>query len=265
MKTLWKLILAFFVLGIGPGDGKGNSGDAGAGDDAAGAGDGAGKAADQDELDLDAGDDAGADAGADAGDNDPVALKAARDAAKQEAADAKADAERHRQALESSRRAPPSSAPLTPDQRLHEQEERDLQDPKIDPNRKWQIEANRTLRANKRASENALFQAHDLADKTSFGQLALTKAAIYKRYSERVEQEIKNMREKGQNAPREAVLRFLIGQDALDGKFAKKAAVKEESKGIDRGKSPGARSDVSARGTLTERQKRAKRLENVQI
>jgi len=261
VKALWKLILAFFVLGIVPGEDKGNGADAG-GD----AGDASGKAdqgdAGDDNLDLDAGD-AGADDGAQDTD-DPVALKAQLATERKARTDAEKRAQDEARAREDAqRRAAPIKTGQTQEERVYEQEERDLADPKLDANRRWQIESNRTLRANKRASESALFQAHDVSDKTSFGQLAITKPALYKRYAERVEAEIVKMRAVGQNAAREAVLRFLIGEDALQGKFTKKAPPAEEKKGVDRGKSPGARSDVSARGVLTDRQKRAKRLEGV--
>ena len=57
---------------------------------------------------------------------------------------------------------------------------------------------------------------------------------------------------------------YMIGKDAMDGKLTPKKKAADTST-VDRGKSPGARSDVSAKGRLTESQKREKRLENVAI
>lgn len=195
-------------------------------------------------------------------DDDPVALKAARDTARTEAAENKAAAERHRLEAETLRRAapPPAQAP-SDESRRREGEDRELADPKIDPNRKWQIEANRTLRETKRATDATLFQAQDLSDKASFDlTCASNKRLAFVKND--VEEELKKARALGQNIPREAMAYYLLG---------KKAATAPEKKPVPpaanpaRQPGPGVRSDVRGNGKMTEHQKRAKRLESVNI
>lgn len=151
--------------------------------------------------------------------------------------------------------------------KIFEQEERKLSDPKTTELERWQINSNRTLRANQSASVQALAQANDVADSTRFSQLAVTKPAIYNRYKDRVEAELVKMRQTGQSAPREAILRFLIGNDAIDGKLTRKKAAPAADPASPRGGRlpPGARTDVQGGKGMTEREKRAKRLEGVQI
>lgn len=147
------------------------------------------------------------------------------------------------------------------------QEDEKLRDPKATDLEKWQIQANRELRRGRSEAQMALAQAHDVADKTAFSRIAVTNAALYKRYESRVEEELAKMRSKGFNASREAIMDNLIGKDMREGKFAKKKAAedKETKQPVNRGKLPGARSDVSGKNAMSEHEKRAKRLENVQI
>lgn len=159
-------------------------------------------------------------------------------------------------------------APRSDEEKLREQEERKLADPKTTELERWQINSNRTLRANQSASVQALAQANDVADSTRFSQLAVTKPAIYNRYKDRVEAELVKMRQNGQSAPREAILRFLIGNDAIDGKLTrKKAAPAADTPSSPRGGRlpPGAKTDVQVGKGMSEREKRAKRLEGVNI
>mgnify|MGYP001579967185 CR=1 FL=1 len=257
MRTLLDWLWGFFVLGVADADADVDP-DPAAADDAAGAADA--------DADLDEGDaDADAGAGDEDTDADALAAKAAEDA--KALKDAQEERDRAKADLEAERRRAPPAAGLTDEQRLHEQEEAKLRDAKTTELERWQINSNRTLRENKRTSTAALAQAHDLSDKTSFNQLVITKPALHKRYAERVEAELRKMRGNGQNAPREAILRFLIGDDAMKGSLTskKQSETKTDAGGVDRGKSPGARSDVAAKGRLTEAQKREKRLEGVQL
>lgn len=147
------------------------------------------------------------------------------------------------------------------------QEDEKLRDPKATDLEKWQIQANRELRRGRSEAQAALMQAHDVADKTTFSRIAVTNAALFKRYESRVEEELTKMRAKGFNAPRETIMDNLIGKDMRDGKFAKKKAAedKETKPPVNRGKLPGARSDVSGKNATSEHEKRRARLENVQI
>lgn len=207
-------------------------------------------------LDADAGDeDAGEDKGAD------TAAELA--AEKQARAQAEQRAEAHQRELNELRGQ--QRPAQTPDQRLYEQEQARLADPKVTELERWQIEANRKLRLNTQSSQAALMQAHDIADRTAFRQLEVTKPALFKRYEKRVEEELAKMRKAGGNTTREGIMRYLIGTDAMDGKLTAKKKAAPAGETINRGKLPGARSDVRGKTTMSDREKRAARLQDVQI
>ncbi len=109
-----------------------------------------------------------------------------------------------------------------------------------------------------------MIQAQDISDKTSFATIAMKNPALFKRYEARVEEQLAQMRAKGFNAPREAIMDNLIGKDMRDGKFKPKKAAEDKTT-VARGKLPGARSDVSGKNAMSEHEKRKQRLENVQI
>lgn len=145
-------------------------------------------------------------------------------------------------------------------------EEAKLKDPATPDLEKWQIAANRELRSNRSAAQAALAQAHDVSDRTAFTAISMADP-VAKKYEARVEQELAKLRQNGQNAPRESIFTFLLGKDMREGKFKKKAqAAGADPKTVNRGKLPGARSDVSGRpGAMTNRERLAKKLENVSI
>jgi len=132
--------------------------------------------------------------------------------------------------------------------------------------RQWQIDSNRNIRASSRASHSALMQAQEIADRSSFDKLEITRPKVYKAYAARVEQAMNEIRSKGQAVPpRLAVLRLLIGDDIMNGKARPKTAAKKTAEPVsrvDRGRPPTVRSDVrSGGGAKTEQQKRIERLE----
>ena len=143
-----------------------------------------------------------------------------------------------------------------------DEEERKLRDPSTSDLEKWQINSNRALRSSQQASQQALFQAQDMADKTTY-QVKAAANPIYTKYEKRVEAELNKARANGQNPNRELILAVLIGRDQLEGNF--KPAAAKAGKTIARGKPTGARSDTPARGSMSDREKRAARLANVQI
>lgn len=144
------------------------------------------------------------------------------------------------------------------------QEDAVLNDPKTEPLAKWQIQANRALRHNTNAAQAALAQSQDLNDRTAFQSIAISDP-VAKKYEVRVEKELATMRTKGQSAPREAIYTYLLGKDMREGKF-KKAAAKPGATTVNRGRLPGARSDVRGNGAAkSEHDKRIERLRNQQI
>ena len=135
----------------------------------------------------------------------------------------------------------------------------------------WQINSNRTLRENRRESQNALRAAQDLADRTEFGRLEITKPKVYRMYSERVEKTISDMRSRGEVIPpRMVLLRVFMGDDLLSGKLkpkqAKTAATPAATPQVPRGRSPNVRSDVTGKANSgSDHEKRRARLANVII
>ena len=158
--------------------------------------------------------------------------------------------------------------PVQPDQeqQLYQHEEQRLRAQDLSDQERWQIEANRTLRASQRQSQQALAQANDMADRTSFQTKAIGNATMQK-YADRVEKELEKMRAKGQSAPRLALYHYMLGQDIDSGKFKAKTTTTGPKKLPEsaRGRTTGARSDVQAKSGKTDHQKRMARLANIQI
>lgn len=145
-------------------------------------------------------------------------------------------------------------------------EDAKLKDPNTSELEKWQINANRELRTGRSMAQAALMQANDVNDRTAYSSLCISNP-LAKKYETRVEQAIVGMRKNGQNASREAVFKYLLGEDMVAGKFKKKSATPPaDTKRAPRGATPGARSDVPGRGApQSEKDKRRARLENQQI
>lgn len=136
----------------------------------------------------------------------------------------------------------------------------------------WKINTDRTNRANRAESQQALQAARDLADRTEFGRLEITKPKVYKMYAERVEKTIADMRAKGEVIPpRLVLLRVFMGDDLLTGKLKPKQAraatpAAAPANQVPRGRTPNVRSDVTGKGGGgSEHDKRRARLENVII
>lgn len=144
-----------------------------------------------------------------------------------------------------------------------EDEERRLRDPSTSELEKWQIQSNRTLRATEARATQALMQAQEMQDRTRFEAKAASDPRRSK-YIERVEEEVSRAKARGQMASREDVYYWMLGKDIAEGKVKSKTAAKA-APDVNRGKSPGVRSDVQARGARTEREKRAARLANMAI
>ena len=146
---------------------------------------------------------------------------------------------------------------------IWQQEDEVLRNPESTDWQKYSVNAARAARQANMNSQDAIRRAEDLSDKTAFGQYQVTKPKLYEKYKDRVEKTLADIRSKGMNAPREAIMARLIGDDMLAGKLKPDSA---KPAGAKRAVTPGARSDVnSSSGRMTEAEKRAKRLENVRI
>lgn len=226
----------------------------------------------QADLALDAPAPAG-DTPAPAGDPEPDPVTAAADdldtpapaLAEPSAADLRADAaERRANEAETRLREASRSVPQpSEEQRIREAEEVRLRDPNTTPTEKWQIESNRVIRATNAAAQTALAQSMDNNDRSAFAAACQTNKRFAHVQAE-VETTLAAMRAKGNNAPREELAYYLLGKKVAAAQTKGKTPTPAPSAHRG-GKTPGVRTDVQAKGALTERQKRAARLENVQI
>lgn len=164
-----------------------------------------------------------------------------------------------------------AAQPPSEEARKWAEEDALLKDPATDPQTKYWITANRDIRATRKMATDAVVAAGDIRDQTAFSQL-LAKAPpkFAERYSAKVEEAVAGMRSRGEVVPpRASILQFFVGQDQtnaiFNGKPKQKTADAPAPKTVDRGRPPGARSDVSAKGRATEQEKRRARLENVQL
>ena len=145
----------------------------------------------------------------------------------------------------------------------YQREEERLRSAEITDMERWQIQANRTLRATQAQAQQAMFQAQDMSDRTRFESKIATEPRRAK-YTERVEEEVKKAQSRGQMASREDVYYWMLGKDIADGKLKPKAK-SSPTASVPRGKTPGVRSDVQSRGPKSDHDKRAARLANMNI
>ena len=126
-----------------------------------------------------------------------------------------------------------------------------------------------TARAERRM-ENRLAQTQftlvDQNDKSAFDARAATDP-VYRRYQDRVETELAAMRRNGMNVPRERLLAFLIGQDALKrrgeaGGRQRKRTEQERARQTPKA-AGGGRSDARATAKGKQPKTAAERLEDV--
>jgi hypothetical protein len=192
---------------------------------------------------------------------DPPARQVAsrRDDAADRLARLEAEVERRGRAAEERERA---SRTPTVDAEFQREEER-LRAADVSEMERWQIQANRTLRATQAEARQAMFQAQDMSDRTRFESKIATEPRRAK-YTERVEEEVKKAQSRGQMASREDVYYWMLGKDIADGKLKPKAK-SSPTASVPRGKTPGVRSDVQNRGPKSDHDKRAARLANMNI
>jgi len=189
---------------------------------------------------------------------DPPARQTAsrRDDAADRLARLEAEVERRGRAAEERARTP------AVDTEFQREEER-LRAADVSEMERWQIQANRTLRATQAEARQAMFQAQDMSDRTRFESKIASEPRRAK-YTERVEEEVKKAQSRGQMASREDVYYWMLGKDIADGKLKPKAK-SSAAPNVNRGRSPAIRSDVQTRGPKSEHDKRAARLANMNI
>jgi hypothetical protein len=110
-------------------------------------------------------------------------------------------------------------------------------------------------------------QTQDVADKAAFDAKAEGNPR-YKRYADEVERRLVDLRKQGQSAPREAILKFILGERLLTNNGGK-SEQRQRQNGQRRiarasGGQQSPRGDAGGgRQALTEAEKRLKRLEDV--
>jgi hypothetical protein len=179
--------------------------------------------------------------------------------AERELATARAELEAARRPQQSGTQQP------TPDQVLWQQEEETLRNPELSDWQRYAINSARGARQAQAASQQALAQAQDMADRTAFQAIATTKPKTFEAYKDRVEAKVQELRARGVNVPRDVILKTMLGEDMLAGKLKTPEKVKPSNGAAPR-RAP--RSDVatgSPGGRMSDAERRAKRLENVRI
>ena len=192
-------------------------------------------------------------------DDPPVRASTRRDDSAERLARLEAEVERRgRMAAEAAARQP---APVDTE---YQREEEKLRNPETTEMERWQIQANRTLRATQQQANQALMQAQDMSDRARFESKIASEPRRAK-YTERVEEEVQKARQRGQQASREDVYYWMLGKDIAEGKLKSKPKA-SSAPAVPRGKPAGVRSDVQGRGRpTTDHDKRRARLENMNI
>lgn len=171
-------------------------------------------------------------------------------------------------AREAARRAapPPGPGQLSDEQRLHQHEEERLRAADITETERWQINANRTLRRSENSSAAALREAREMSDRNDFNSLC-EKNPTAKKYAQKVEDKLKEIRGGGGNLDRRIVLKMLIGDDIVEGrvKSKKRDAADPGAGRVHREQLAVTRSDVRSKGGQSDRDKRRARLEGQNI
>jgi len=192
-------------------------------------------------------------------DDPPVRSAPRRADADERLARVEAELESRKRAFEASQRAAP-----TVDPEFQREEER-LRSADISEIERWQIQANRTLRATQAEARQAMFQAQDMSDRTRF-EAKFNSDPRRAKYADRVEEAVQQERAAGRNASRESVYFYMLGKDIAEGKLKTKAKATSAAPAVNRGKPAGVRSDIQGRGRpSSEKDKLRSRLENMNI
>jgi hypothetical protein len=146
-----------------------------------------------------------------------------------------------------------------------QREEERLRSAELSDIERWQIQANRTLRATQQQAQQALQQAQDMADRTRF-EAKINTDPRRSKYADRVEEAVATERAAGRNASREAVYYYMLGKDIAEGKLKSKGKTASAAPAVNRGRPAGVRSDVQGRGRpASDKDKLRARLENQTI
>jgi hypothetical protein len=165
--------------------------------------------------------------------------------------------------------AQPTQQPQLPQEETEEQFRARIQ--LLPPDERLEARHERSERVNGQRLALLQLQNADLADKMAFDSKATTDAR-YQRYANAVEEKRLELRNQGQVVPREAILKFLIGERVLSGQGSKavRQGRQQAQQRVQRQQTRpvGAGSDTSPagrRGAPSEADARRRRLENMGI
>lgn len=182
--------------------------------------------------------------------------------AKREAKEARERAERLERRLEE------VAAQVRPQQTQETPQQRELRLAAMDPYERLQYELRETREENRQFQQQLRFETQDNSDKVSYDALC-QKAPIAAKLKDEVEARLADMRKAGTTAPRETVLRWVIGDRALKnaGKATSRAR-RSADRNVDRNSArapSGARGDAPNEGRKSNSSSRDKRLESYQL
>jgi hypothetical protein len=120
----------------------------------------------------------------------------------------------------------------------------------LEPEERQRVLMDQRMQDMQRQLNASQWQIQESADRTSF-QARAASDPVVKRYADRVEAQLANMRRNGNTAPRENVLKYLIGEDVLA--KSSKAGTQQRAAGKGRataaaGEPPRSRSNATAGG-----------------
>jgi len=158
-----------------------------------------------------------------------------------------------------------STRPQTPQETPQQREQRLAA---LDPYERLQIELQETRQETRLFQQRLEFETRDNADKVAYDALA-QRAPVAAKLKDEVEKRLADMRAAGTTAPRETVLRWVIGDRALAnaGKATTRARTAAAgNKDRQAARAPSGRGDVAAEGRNNSSTKaREKRLESYNL
>lgn len=153
-----------------------------------------------------------------------------------------------------------------------QQESKEIEEARLtlmSPEQRWEYRWDKKEREWEQRQRISELQAADASDRATF-TARYASNPVFGRYAERVEATLRDARSKGGNPDRETVLKYLLGEDAMQklGE-AKKTQTQQGQRNIQRQttRPSSGRGDQPAvrRGNLTDAQQRERRLENVNL
>jgi hypothetical protein len=138
----------------------------------------------------------------------------------------------------------------------------------LDPVERMRVEMQESQQVSQRQMAQMAFTFQDSSDKATFDAKALVDP-LYGKWGPKVEEALRNLRDKGQNVSREQMLKYLIGEAALAGRKSQTGQQRKAAAGrMARNRTSPSNSRSDAQGERrggSDANALEKRLENLQI